>query len=117
MMTNDECKQIAKQRLSRMMMMMISSCRNNGLPYDPTTTVLFLLEQFHDDHDKLLEFLETTTCPLHILNGHPGILANISQFVGMETDPKILCSARGLVTFYKQKSSLSWNHVVPPREP
>jgi len=58
--------------------------------------------------EKMEEFLRLSASPLNILNGYSGVLELISQYVGVETRSKILCTATGLVQHEKW-----WNLDVP----
>jgi hypothetical protein len=65
-----------------------------------------LLQDIPDE--KLNAFLEMASSPLVVFNGLPGILELISEYVGIERNRKILCTAKGLVEHEKW-----WNLRVP----
>ena len=65
----------------------------------PEAAVSFLLNNIPDS--KLMTFLDMVASPLCILNGFPGITEHIAQYVGVETNKSIICSARGLIEHKK----------------
>jgi hypothetical protein len=74
--------------------------------YYPVASVSFLLQDIPDE--KLNAFLEMASSPLVVFNGLPGILELISEYVSIERNRKILCTAKGLVEHEKW-----WNLRVP----
>ena len=58
-------------------------------------SIQFLLEDMTDE--KLREFLDKASSPLTMFNGQHGILQQISEYLGVETNTKILKTALGLV--------------------
>jgi hypothetical protein len=67
--------------------------------YFSKEAVSFLLQEIPDA--KLGTFLEMAKPPLRVFNGHPGILEQIGQYLGVQSDAKLLRTVRGLVEHEK----------------